>query len=279
MASLQQRILNIIQCFRKEWRLFSDCERVTVCSADYMLMALQLSIAEVNKKHYGDFKASLSEVVLSWNYLLPDKLGVLHENLEAPENYADIKHAYACFLKHCNMVDLIDVYQKYRASTLENESISPIQLLEFIAGSGTANLDSEDNSILSTPSTPTNKLSRDDKLPLMVKKILYAYLTVLVNSKNDLAFAHILNIPDRGLGREAFTDLKHAAQQRQMSIFSMATSFIRTIELGGKGYAPSPADPLRTHMKGLLHFVHFIDKLEEIIGEVSDPSLLGCRTH
>lgn len=53
----------------------------------------------------------------------------------------------------------------------------------------------------------------------MVKKTLFAYLTLLVNSKNDLAFAHILNIPDRGLGREAFTDLKHAAQKKQMSIF------------------------------------------------------------
>lgn len=49
------------------------------------------------------------------------------------------------------------------------------------------------------------------------------------------------------------------------------TSFIRTIELGGKGYAPSPSDPLRTHMKGLSYLVHFIDRLEEIIGEVMNP--------
>ncbi|XP_053261904.1 PCNA-interacting partner isoform X1 [Podarcis raffonei] len=276
MASLQQRILNIIQCFRKEWRLFSESERTTVCGVDCMLMALYLSVAEVNKKNRGDFEASLSELLLTWNYLVPDKLGILQKNMEAPENYADITSAYASFLKRCNMVDLIDVYQKCRALALENESVSCAQLLEFIAG--TADLAIENHSVLTTPSTPTSRVNQDhEELPLMVKKILYAYLSILVNSKNDLAFAYILNVPDRGLGREAFTDLKHAAQQRQMPIFLMATSFIRTIELGGKGYAPSPADPLRTHMKGLSHLVHFIDKLEEIIGGVQDPRLAGGK--
>ncbi|XP_066489447.1 PCNA-interacting partner [Tiliqua scincoides] len=275
MSSLQQRILNMIQCFRKEWRLFSDSERTTVCGADFMLMTLQLCVAEVNKKHYGDFKTSLSEVILSWNYLLPDKLGILPENMEAPQNYADIRNAYTSFLKRCNMVDVIDVFQKCGALTLEKESMSPVQLLEFLAG--TMDL-ARENFILSAPSTPTKRLSQNnEELPMMVKNILYAYLSLLVNSKNDLAFAHILNIPDRGLGREAFTDLKHAAQKRQMSIFPVATSFIRTIELGGKGYAPSPSDPLRTHVKGLSYVVHFIDKLEEIIGEVLEPRLAGGR--
>ncbi|XP_062990624.1 PCNA-interacting partner [Elgaria multicarinata webbii] len=276
MSSLQQRILNMIHCFRKEWRLFSDSERTTVCGADCMLMALQLSVAEINKKHHGEFKASLSEVVLYWNYLLPDMLGILQNNVEAPENYADIRSAYISFLKHCNMMDLIAIYQKCGALALENESISSVQLLDFIAG--TVDFTGENNSSFSTPSTPTNRMSQDNgELPLMMKKILHAYLNLLVNSKNDLAFAHILNIPERGLGREAFTDLKHAAKKKQMPIFLMATSFIRTIELGGKGYAPAPDDPLRTHMKEFSHIVHFIDKLEEIIGEVLDPRLAGSQ--
>ncbi|XP_018415174.1 PREDICTED: PCNA-interacting partner-like [Nanorana parkeri] len=46
-----------------------------------------------------------------------------------------------------------------------------------------------------------------------------------------------------------------------------ATSFIRTLELGGKGYAPSESDPLRKHVKGLSLFVRFIDKLNEVLGE------------
>ncbi|XP_054430423.1 PCNA-interacting partner isoform X4 [Pteronotus mesoamericanus] len=57
----------------------------------------------------------------------------------------------------------------------------------------------------------------------------------------------------------------------------VATSFVRTIQLGGKGYAPSPSDPLRTHIKGLSNFINFIDKLDEILGEISNPSIAGGR--
>ncbi|XP_010629656.1 PCNA-interacting partner isoform X3 [Fukomys damarensis] len=121
-------------------------------------------------------------------------------------------------------------------------------------------------------------MAENNKLvKLLAKTIIFSYLNLLVNSKNDLALAHILNIPDRGLGREAFTDLKHAAREKQMSIFQVATSFIRTIELGGKGYAPSPSDPLRTHVKGLSSFINFIDKLHEILGETPNPSIAGGR--
>ncbi|CAI9578372.1 unnamed protein product [Staurois parvus] len=101
----------------------------------------------------------------------------------------------------------------------------------------------------------------------VVQRIFCSYLSLLVNSKNDIALAQVLNCPDRGLGREAFTDLKHAARSKQMSLFLVATSFIRTLELGGRGYAPSESDPLRKHLKGLSLFVHFIDKLNEILGE------------
>ncbi|XP_072856123.2 PCNA-interacting partner isoform X4 [Pogona vitticeps] len=217
MSSLQKRLLSMIRCFRREWCLYSDSERITICGADCMLMVLQLAVAEVNKKHHGDFNASLSEVVLSWNYLLPDKLRILHKNEEAPENYAEISSVYTSFLKRCNMMDLIDIHQKCGSLLLENESLSSVQLLEFITG--TVDLGSENNAIPSTPSTPSNR----------------------TNEFNE----------------------------------EMATSFIRTIELGGKGYAPSPDDPLRTHVKGLSHFIHFMDKLEEILGEVSDSRIAG----
>uniref|UniRef100_A0A2K6BRX5 PCNA-interacting partner n=1 Tax=Macaca nemestrina TaxID=9545 RepID=A0A2K6BRX5_MACNE len=159
MAVLNQKsVLDMIKEFRKNWRALCNSERTTLCGADSMLLALQLSMAENNKQ-----------------------------------------------------------------------------------------------------------------VQLLARKIIFSYLNLLVNSKNDLAVAHILNIPDRGLGREAFTDLKHAAREKQMSIFLVATSFIRTIELGGKGYAPPPSDPLRTHVKGLSNFINFIDKLDEILGEIPNP--------
>lgn len=49
------------------------------------------------------------------------------------------------------------------------------------------------------------------------------------------------------------------------------TSFVRAIQLGGKGYAPAQSDPLRKHVKGLSDFVQFLDNLEEILGDIPDP--------
>ncbi|XP_068828365.1 PCNA-interacting partner isoform X21 [Capricornis sumatraensis] len=195
MAGLNQKsILDMIKEFRRNWHTLCNSERTTVCGADSMLLALQLSMAENNKQS---------------------------------------------------------------------------RLLDFLSGREYA---VDDETDFSEPASPMSKHNQEnEKVRLLAKKIIYSYLNLLVNSKNDLALAHILNIPDRGLGREAFTDLKHAAREKQMSIFLVATSFIRTIELGGKGYAPSPSDPLRAHIKGLSNFINFIDKLDEILGEISNP--------
>ncbi|NXP12300.1 PARI protein, partial [Thinocorus orbignyianus] len=281
MTAFQQQILNLTKCFRRQWPLFSNSERTTVCGADYMLMALQLSMAEVNKQQHGDFTVSLSDVWETWKYLLHDKLGLSYENMKEPENYADQKKAYHDFLTRSNMLDLIDICQKcYNLGLVaEDESITPvtpIQLLEFI--SGIMNLEENNGSVLSTPSTPVNRQGQDKlKVAVLAKKCVCSYLSLLVNSKDDLALAHILNVPDRGLGREAFTILKHASQERKMSIFLMATSFIRTIELGGRGCASSLLDPLKAHVKGLSNFVNFIDKLQEIVGEILNPRIAGGR--
>ncbi|XP_059790767.1 PCNA-interacting partner isoform X16 [Balaenoptera ricei] len=243
MAVLNRKsVLDMIKEFRRNWHTFCNSERTTVCGADSMLLALQLSMAENNKQYSGEFTVSLSDVLLTWKYLLHEKLNLPVENMKVIDHYENIRKIYDDFLKNSNMLDMIDVYKKCNVLTSNYENyanISPVQLL--------------------------------------AKKIIYSYLNLLVNSKNDLALAHILNIPDRGLGREAFTDLKHAAREKQMSIFLVATSFIRTIELGGKGYAPSPSDPLRTHIKGLSNFINFIDKLDEILGEIPNPSIAGGR--
>ncbi|KAM6214771.1 PCNA-interacting partner isoform 10-T10 [Rhynchocyon petersi] len=273
MAVLYQKsILDMMKQFRRNWHTLCNSERTTVCGADSMLLALQLSMADSNKQHNGEFTVSLSDVLLTWKYLLHDKLNLSVENMEAVDHYEDIRKNYDDFLKNSNMVDLIDVYKKCRILTSnceQSDKITPCQLRDFLSGREYA---VDDNSELHVPTSPTSKHNQDnEKMRLLAKKIISSYLNLLINSKNDLALAHILNIPDRGLGREAFTDLKHAAQEKQMSIFLVATSFIRTIQLGGKGYAPSPSDPLRTHVKGLSNFISFIDKLVEILGEIPDP--------
>ncbi|XP_007950574.1 PCNA-interacting partner [Orycteropus afer afer] len=279
MAVLYQKsVLDMIKEFRRNWHTLGTSERTTVCGADSMLLALQLSVAENNKKHSGEFTVSLSDVLLTWKYLLHEKLNLPVENMEVIDHYEDIRKTYDDFLRNSNMLDLIDVYQKCRiltSSCEKNNKISSTQLRDFLSGRRYAVDDETDLYVLTSPTSEHNQ--HNEKMQLLVKKIIYSYLNLLVNSNNDLALAHILNVPDRGLGREAFTDLKHAAQEKQMSIFLVATSFIRTIQLGGKGYAPSPSDPLRTHVKGLSNFINFIDKLGEILGEIPNPSIAGGR--
>ncbi|KAM4839649.1 PCNA-interacting partner isoform X1 [Urocitellus parryii] len=278
MAVLNQKsVLDMIKAFRRNWHVLCDSERTTLCGADSMLLALQLSMAENNKQHYEEFTVSLSDVLMTWKFLLHEKLNLPLEDMQVVDHYEDIKKIYDDFLTNSNMVDLIDIYKKCRILTSNcenNDMISPIQLLDFLCGKEHAGDDEND---LYMPMSPVKHNQDHEKVQLLAKKVIFSYLSLLVNSKNDLALAHILNIPDRGLGREAFTDLKHAAQEKQMSIYLMATSFIRTLELGGKGYAPSPSDPLRKHVKGLSNFIHLIDKLNEILGEIPSPSIAGSR--
>ncbi|XP_062472345.1 PCNA-interacting partner isoform X5 [Pezoporus occidentalis] len=221
MITFQQKILNLIKCFRRQWHLFSNSERTTVCGADCMIMALQLSMAEVNKQHHGDFTVSLSDLLETWKYLLYDKLGISYENMKEPENYADMKKAYHAFLARSSMLDLIDIYQKCCGLGLvsEDENIAPVQLLEFI--SGLVNVQENSGSVTFTPSTPVNRHGHEN--------------------------------------------------------VKMATSFIRTVEIGGRGYASSLFDPLKVHVKGLSNFINFIDKLQETLGEILNPRIAGGR--
>ncbi|KAM4748827.1 PCNA-interacting partner [Rhinophrynus dorsalis] len=332
MACYQQNVLNLIKCFRRQKSLGS--ERTTVCGADNMLMILQLAVAEVNKKNGREFSATLSDVLLTWKYLIKDKLGMACEESKIPESYTDIRKTYDLFLKNSNSLDLIDIqeiicqlcsselnvispcfcstsesalYDGYYSawiiphwsevhatsslictvqdivctnhlSELELETnviglfISD-ELQEFLAGELYSS--EETDSSFTSISTPRKNNLDNVKVKRTLKRIFCAYLNLLVNAKSDFALAQVLNCPDRGLGREAFTDLKHTSRNKQMSLYLVATSFIRTIELGGKGYAPSESDPLRKHFKGLSHFVHFIDRLDEILGETPDPRTAG----
>ncbi|CAL8322972.1 unnamed protein product [Lota lota] len=267
----------MIDVFRRECHKVVQSERVTVHGADSMLMVLQLAMAEVNKQSMGEFKVSLSDVLVAWKYLLLDKLHLPFDNLIRPENYDLILKAYECFLKRSNTVDLVDVHSLYnqlRVEPVMSESLNPVQLFEFLSGKG------DDPPLMepSIPSTPSSHRGPSrSKIQTEVRRVFLSYLSLLVNSKDDLAVAHVLDIPSRALGRAAFTDLKHAAHRANTSLFLAVTSFVRAIQLGGKGYAPAESDPLRKYVKGLSDFVQFLDNLEEILGEIPDPCVGGGR--
>uniref|UniRef100_A0A3Q4HCB7 PCNA-interacting partner n=1 Tax=Neolamprologus brichardi TaxID=32507 RepID=A0A3Q4HCB7_NEOBR len=235
----------MVKTFRRECHRVLQSERTTIHGADGMLMVLQVAMAEVNKKHGGEFKVALSDVLMAWKHLLLDKLHLLPPSSARLENYDLIVEAYESFLKRSNTIDLVDLLFMYKQLRLVDsdpeEPVSPVSCLWSCV------------------------------------RVFCSYLNLLVNTKNDIALALILDVPSRSLGRQAFTDIKHAAHNSNTSLFLAVTSFVRALQLGGKGYAPAESDPLRKHVKGLSDFVQFVDNLEEILGEIPDPSVCGAR--
>ncbi|XP_051248918.1 PCNA-interacting partner [Dicentrarchus labrax] len=278
MEALGDHLKVMVKTFRRECHGVLKSERTTIQGADEMLMVLQLAMAEVNKQHGGEFKVALSDVLMAWKHLLLDKLHLPPPNFARLENYDLILEAYESFLKCSNTVDLVDILSMYKQLSLVDsdpqEPVSPIQLFEFLSG----NMEVSELPGSSVPSTPSSK-SRpcSSQMKRAVRRVFCSYLNLLVNSKNDMALALTLDVPSRALGRQAFTDIKHAARKDNTSLFLAVTSFVRAIQLGGKGYAPAESDPLRKHVKGLSDFVQFLDNLEEILGEIPDPSVCGAR--
>ncbi|XP_010902155.2 PCNA-interacting partner [Esox lucius] len=280
MAALENNLKTIVRTFRRECHRVLDSERTTIHGADGMLMVLQLVIAEVNKQETGEFSVALSDILMAWKHLLLDKLCLpLNDGSSRPENYNLVRKAYDSFLKRTNTVDLIDIHTEYkqlRADPDPEEPLSSVQLFQFLSG----NIETREvrDSPSQVPSTPSSKPKIcSTQVRRMVRRVFCSYLDQLINSKNDMAVAHTLDTPNRSLGRVAFTDLKHEARSKNTSLFLAVTSFVRAVQLGGKGYAPAESDPLRKHLKGLSDFVQFTDNLEEILGDHPDPSLAGVR--
>ncbi|XP_040886193.1 PCNA-interacting partner [Toxotes jaculatrix] len=277
MEAFGDRLKLMVKTFRRESHRVLHSERTTIHGADGMLTVLQLAMAEVNKQHGGEFKVALSDVLMAWKHLLLGKLHLPPPNFARLENYDLILETYESFLKRSNTVDLVDILSMYKQLRLVDsgpeEPVSPIELFEFLSG----NMDSElpEPSVPSTPSSTDRPCSSQVKTA--VRRVFFSYLNLLVNTKNDMALALTLDVPSRTLGRQAFTDIKHAAHNSNTSLFLAVTSFVRAIQLGGKGYAPAESDPLRKHVKGLSDFVQFLDNLEEILGEIPDPSVCGAR--
>ncbi|XP_036374306.1 PCNA-interacting partner [Megalops cyprinoides] len=279
MATLKENLKTVVRIFRRECHRVVESERTTIRGADGMLVVLQLVMAELNKEDTGEFGVSLSDVIGAWKHLLWDKLRLPQDGSPRPLNYAVIRKEYDAFLKRTNTVDLVDVHSMYehlRGDADPEEPLHAVNLLQFLLGNEES-CEEQDPAPL-CPTTPSRRPTQcSSQVNRGVRRLFCAYFDLLVNARNDLALAHALDVPNRALGRTAFTDLKHAARAKSTSLFLAVTSFVRAIQLGGKGYAPPESDPLRKHQKGFSDFVHFMDNLEEILGETPDPSAAGVR--
>ncbi|XP_072310696.1 PCNA-interacting partner [Eucyclogobius newberryi] len=272
MRSVEELLALMVKTFRRERLQVQQSERTTIHGADCMLMVLQLAMAEVNKRQRGEFTVTLSDILMAWKHLILHKLNLPPASSVPLESYNLILEEYNSFLKHSNTVDLLDIYTMYKDLKVEG-SLTPTQLLEFLSGN-TKSAEAENPSV---PSTPSSTPRCSSQIKTAVRRVFCSYLSLLVNSKNDLAMAQTLDVPKRSLGRDAFTSIKHASRDDETPLFLAVISFVRAIQLGGKGYAPAESHPLRKHVKGLSDFVQVIDNLEEILGEIPDPSACCTR--
>ncbi|XP_063073883.1 PCNA-interacting partner [Engraulis encrasicolus] len=273
MANVEENLKKMVRIFRRECHRVLESERTTIRGPDEMLIILQLTMAEINKQETGEFGVALSDVLLCWRCLLLDRLQLPSEGCRRPDNYEPIRREYEDFLKRTNTMDLIDVYLMTKQLSAE-ELLTPEQLLHFISGGVSEEDPVESTQAPPCPSTPSSQPRPcTAQMRRVVRRVLCSYLCLLLNSKDDLALAVSMDTPSRALGRTAFTDLKHAARSGHTSLFLAVTSFVRAIQLGGKGYAPPEDHPLRRHLKGLAEFVTFTDNLEEILGDTPDPSV------
>ncbi|XP_013409016.1 PCNA-interacting partner [Lingula anatina] len=134
-----------------------------------------------------------------------------------------------------------------------------------------------DDVLDSTASIESPRTSGFSITEAYIRRVFHSYLELLINSRNELALARVINVPDRGIDHQAFTEIKRVAKEKKMPMCQTAISFIMRLRLGGKGYAPDPSSPLTTHVKGLGEFVDLIHKLQTIIEEVKDHRVALCR--
>ncbi|XP_015920914.1 PCNA-interacting partner [Parasteatoda tepidariorum] len=103
------------------------------------------------------------------------------------------------------------------------------------------------------------------------KEIITAFLSLLINSRNELALSKVMISPFINLSHEAFTHLKHLAIQKEMPMCQTAISYVTKVRLGGKGYAPPKDCPMMPHIKCLELFVDTLNHLQTIMEEDVSP--------
>lgn len=56
---------------------------------------------------------------------------------------------------------------------------------------------------------------------LYLEQVFLGYMRLLLNSRDELSLARVINVPCRGLDHRAFTDVKHESKERGLSMFQV----------------------------------------------------------
>jgi DNA helicase-2/ATP-dependent DNA helicase PcrA len=105
-----------------------------------------------------------------------------------------------------------------------------------------------------------------------IKDVL-SYLNLIANPKDDLAFARVVNVPPRGLGKTSLEHLSNAARARGIPLLAMARQAESIPELKDKA------------LRGLDEFIEVVDDLSSLIGRTCEETVrrllerTGYREH
>nr|XP_032805274.1 PCNA-interacting partner isoform X1 [Petromyzon marinus] len=280
MCSPEESVRALLTWFRQCCPGRSAWERCTLLGPPLTLVAVQLAMAQLSKQAGGEFEAPLGEALLLRRWIFQDKLalgGLAKWGAETPpERFGTVRQEYMALLKGGNLLDLADVllaYQKGNAKQgdrhIGQPVPSPTELLEIVSGAAMTSRP--------LPSTPGSQLLSYSRLKAGLRSALCSYLSLLVNTKDDLSLSLVLNLPERGLDHDAFTALKRAARAKHTSLLLAATSFVRRLELGGRSRAVELDNPLLRYAQGFGDLVQFLDQLVELLAAHDTEPRRACE--
>ncbi|XP_066931504.1 PCNA-interacting partner-like [Clytia hemisphaerica] len=249
--------------------------RSTFLSDVDQLAAIQLALLLLQKKLHIQGDITPLDLFNIQHKIIKQKQQESEENLHASSltqepitkdgilkivTFDEVYEAYNEFLTQCNMIDQQDVMKFIRVHAKDDsENQTKPRCLKLLQ-----KIEKQD---LSSPA-----LSQSPSRPalLQLRRVILSYLQLLVNSRDEIALARVIDIPTRGITHKAFTDIRQLAKQKDAPMFQTVASFVRMLLLGGKGYVPDEHHILYEHREGLGEFVELMDKLQTAIDEEHD---------
>lgn len=114
---------------------------------------------------------------------------------------------------------------------------------------------------------PESELKLGSATEEYIEDTILSFLSLLVNSRSELALSKAMISPIIDFSHKAFTELKHLSGEKEMPMCQTAISYVTKIKLGGKGYAPPPDCPMLPHFKKLELFVDTLNQMQTLIEE------------
>ncbi|CAG0888888.1 unnamed protein product, partial [Darwinula stevensoni] len=302
---LSANIPNIsLECLKKvrSENLLTNSRTVLMRQDDCWLV-LQLCLAQYYKEKWGEFKAPVSDLLDFLQEVDRRKRGIIisHDS-GLMEMHDDLYKRYEEFLHASNVTDIFSIChlakETFRDKGLsllfkEDKKIcllgmpSPHEVelarcmfehaVQEVYVTRFDELEESDLetkcmswdafiSKASSKGSPKSSASR-----VHTQKLVFSYLRLLVNSRDEIALATLLSSPGFQVTQEGFISIKRVAKNKNMPMFQTITSHIMRIRLGSKGYAPDKDCPLQAHLKPLSDFISFFETLQLVIEEEPDP--------